>query len=280
MQPLLSVIKGPFAFSGTIARLLALFLVGVATVTTQLGGPFVWMLIGAGYSIDSKPVRWLFAPLAFALVYLTASIFVFPIIASAFGRVPLNCYSADTELRPHSLFYCLANRNYVTSEMAAAAASIATDFKSQYPERNVYFLDAGFPIGAGFPMLPHMSHGDGRRLDLMFQYQDDESQPVLGNGSPIGYFAFEQPVSITAFHCPERFLTLRWDMNWFQGLITKPRLDEAATRALLVAIANEQRIGKALLEPHLKTRLKLGSTKVRFQGCRAARHDDHVHIQL
>ena len=35
-----------------------------------------------------------------------------------------------------------------------------------------------------------------------------------------------------------------------------------------------------LLEPHLKTRLKLEKyDKIRFQGCRAARHDDHIHVQ-
>ncbi len=33
-------------------------------------------------------------------------------------------------------------------------------------------------------------------------------------------------------------------------------------------------------KPHLKTRLKLSSAKIRFHGCQAVRHDDHIHVQL
>jgi hypothetical protein len=35
-----------------------------------------------------------------------------------------------------------------------------------------------------------------------------------------------------------------------------------------------------IVQPHLKSRLKLKSTKIRFHGCKAVRHDDHIHIQL
>jgi hypothetical protein len=39
-------------------------------------------------------------------------------------------------------------------------------------------------------------------------------------------------------------------------------------------------VQKMLIEPHLKARLRLQSSKVRFQGCGAARHDDHVHVHI
>lgn len=39
-------------------------------------------------------------------------------------------------------------------------------------------------------------------------------------------------------------------------------------------------IGKLFIEPHLKTRLKLTSNKIRFHGCQAVRHDDHMHVQM
>jgi hypothetical protein len=42
----------------------------------------------------------------------------------------------------------------------------------------------------------------------------------------------------------------------------------------------EPAVQKILIEPHLKERLRLQSSKVRFQGCHAARHDDHVHVQI
>ena len=39
--------------------------------------------------------------------------------------------------------------------------------------------------------------------------------------------------------------------------------------------------GKILLEPHLAHRLGVeGRPNIRFQGCRAARHDDHIHVQI
>ena len=47
--------------------------------------------------------------------------------------------------------------------------------------------------------------------------------------------------------------------------------DWSRTRTLLVS---------ALLEPHLKKRLRLEARRIQFQGCRAARHDDHMHIQM
>ena len=37
---------------------------------------------------------------------------------------------------------------------------------------------------------------------------------------------------------------------------------------------------KVFIEPHLRRRLGVESSKLRFQGCRAARHDDHIHMQL
>jgi hypothetical protein len=44
--------------------------------------------------------------------------------------------------------------------------------------------------------------------------------------------------------------------------------------------AADPSIEKVFIEPHLKNRLQLTSPKVRFQGCHAARHDDHVHVQV
>ncbi|MDG1408954.1 MAG: hypothetical protein P8Q50_14385 [Octadecabacter sp.] len=43
---------------------------------------------------------------------------------------------------------------------------------------------------------------------------------------------------------------------------------------------SDQRVGKIFIEPHLAQTLGLNDPKVRFQGCRAARHDDQIHIQL
>jgi hypothetical protein len=39
-------------------------------------------------------------------------------------------------------------------------------------------------------------------------------------------------------------------------------------------------VAKIFVEPPLAAQLGLSDPKIRFQGCRAARHDDHIHIQL
>ncbi|MEN8123116.1 MAG: hypothetical protein ABFS35_22450, partial [Bacteroidota bacterium] len=57
-------------------------------------------------------------------------------------------------------------------------------------------------------------------------------------------------------------------------------LSETATRDLMNEIVKQPEIGKIFIEPHLKNRLNLTSGKVRFHGCGAVRHDDHIHIQL
>ena len=52
------------------------------------------------------------------------------------------------------------------------------------------------------------------------------------------------------------------------------------TRELLRLLVEHPSIQKILIQPHLKKRLDLeGYDKVRAQGCQAARHDDHVHVQ-
>ena len=60
----------------------------------------------------------------------------------------------------------------------------------------------------------------------------------------------------------------------------KYRFDEERTKALVLLFAANQSIGKIFIEPHLKQRLHLTSNKIRFHGCRAVRHDDHLHVQL
>ncbi|NNE79114.1 MAG: hypothetical protein HKN18_02480 [Silicimonas sp.] len=70
-------------------------------------------------------------------------------------------------------------------------------------------------------------------------------------------------------------------MTWLQPLMRDAPLDETLTgdaiRWLKTALPAG---GKIFLEPHLADRLGVAGDKVRFQGCRAARHDDHIHIQL
>ena len=58
-------------------------------------------------------------------------------------------------------------------------------------------------------------------------------------------------------------------------------LDEAATADLLAALSADPAVRRIFVEPHLKLHLGFArDPKVRFAGCRAARHDDHLHVDF
>ncbi len=275
-----AVLLGPLAARRMRWRGLGLLLVVLATLLTQLGGIYLWVALGAMTQAESGRQRWLIRPALVATIYLLSAIWLFPLLAGAGGRVALPCWQGGSSLQPHSRLYCLANRHYVVPELAATLASLDQRLAQRMPDRPVRYLDAGFPFGGGFPMIPHLSHGDGRRIDLMFLYQDANGDPHDGNGSPIGYFAFVEPDLGMPPLCADRRLTLRWNLSWLQPLLPKPELDLVATRILIEEATRTPAIGKILLEPHLRDRLGLNHPKIRFQGCNAARHDDHLHLQL
>jgi hypothetical protein len=57
-------------------------------------------------------------------------------------------------------------------------------------------------------------------------------------------------------------------------------VDPERTELLLHELIAAPEVQKILIEPHLKLRLHAHDAKVRFQGCHAARHDDHIHFQI
>lgn len=238
-------------------------IIAVLTVLTQLGG-LAWLL-----ALAFK--RRL---LAFVVLYLSFSVAAV-FIASQTGRVALSCTSGEA-LKMHSWLYCITNRHYVTPEMRAVLEDTADAVAQRHPGTQTLVLDAGFPFFDGFPLLPHLSHDDGRKADIAFYYQKDGAYLPGKTRSPIGYFAFEEGYS----PCPEAVPTLRWNLQYLQPLWPDYALEEKRTWSALVLLARDPRVGKVFIEPHLKERLQVTHPKVRFQGCRAARHDDHIHVEL
>ncbi len=234
------------------------------TLLTQLGG-LAWLIA----LIWRR--RWLGFPLAYGALWL-AAFWVAPMT----GREPLPCVGEP--FRMQSVFYCATSRHYATAELKAVALDAATAMAAQYPGTTTLGLDAGFPFFEGFPMLPHLSHGDGQKLDLAFYYAKPSGvyQPGLTR-SPIGYWAFEAAPDRM---CPKTSLSLRWNMRWLQHLWRDAPLEPDRTRALIDLLSRDVRVAKIFVEPHLAARLSLDHPKLRFQGCRAARHDDHLHFQL
>ncbi|MEL6265913.1 MAG: hypothetical protein AAFR52_09755 [Pseudomonadota bacterium] len=232
------------------------------TVLTQLGG-VAWLVS-----------RALPRPLAsFAMLYAVAGIAALWLAPLA-GRVPLSCLG-DGPLSMQSPLYCVLNRQSVDPVMAAAAEAAAEDVATAFPGTVTLALDASFPFVDGFPLLPHLSHDDGAALDLAFYYRDAGGYAAGATPSPIGYFAFEPGPT----DCPDRWPTLRWDLDWLQPLWPAMALDEARLRVLVERLAADDRVDRMFLEPHLARRLDVAGPKLRFQGCRAARHDDHLHVQ-
>jgi len=233
------------------------------TLLTQLGG-LAWLI--------SLCFRRRLASFALAYVALSVgALFVAPI----FGREPISCLSTDT-FRMKSTMYCAMNRQYVTPELQDVIRDFSTAMDQEFPQTTTLVLDANFPFISGFPLLPHLSHSDGRKVDLAFFYQDNTGFLPGVTRSPIGYFAFEDGPS----NCPDNTVTLRWDMEWLQKLWPTYHLEPQRMAMALRLLSEDERVGKVFIEPHLKSRFNASHSKIRFQGCRAARHDDHIHLQL
>ncbi|WP_037317764.1 hypothetical protein [Ruegeria halocynthiae] len=233
------------------------------TILTQIGG-LAWLI---ALFFRQKLVAFLLAYMALT----TAAIWIAP----SFGRVALNCFDSGS-LQVQSWMYCALNRNYVAPELKDVLVETADEMDRQYPGTQTLVLDANFPFFDGFPLLPHLSHDDGDKVDLAFFYRNEAGYLPRATRSPIGYFAFEPGPT----DCTPRWPTLRWDFDFIQPLWRDYELDEARNAAVLRILSGDGRVGKILVEPHLVQSLDIAHPNIRFQGCRAARHDDHIHLQL
>jgi len=239
------------------------FIVSSLTILTQIGG-----------------VAWLVALffrrrlVAFLLAYsaLTAAALW---VAPSYGRVALSCFETGP-LQVQSWVYCAFNRNYVAPELRDVLVETAAEMERRFPGSTTLVLDGNFPFFDGFPLLPHLSHDDGDKVDIAFFYRDGEGYLPGATRSPIGYFAFEQGPT----DCTPKWPTLRWDLDFIQPFWPEFELDEARNATVLRILATDIRVGKVFVEPHLVQKFGVANAKIRFQGCRAARHDDHIHFQL
>lgn len=253
------------------------FLVLLLTVVTQIGGAalllsipaFTWA--GRRLGNHGRAMRAGVCAILFAVAYLGVSVVTIP-LAGALGRVPLSCgLTGDAPYGPRTIWTCLLNRHYATLPARRALQKISVGLT----ESGIAYLDAGFPFFDWFPLIPHLSHRDGRKIDLTFIYADSSSTP-----SPIGYWGFVQPRPGDPLPCAGREGLFRWDLAWLQPLFPAVELDEPRTANLLRALIRSPDVKRIFIEPHLRRRLGVDHAKMRFQGCRAARHDDHIHVEF
>jgi hypothetical protein len=259
------------------------------TAITQIGGVVFLISMFTFSFIDKRfNVRWKRAvakTLSFSTLYLLFVFLIVPLAAEPLGRVPLPMLE-DNNVKPGNIWTCLLNRHYVRADLREITFKAATTLNEKYPGAIINYLDANFPFIDGFSLFPHLSHNDGKKLDLSFQYNDSVTGLISSDiPSIIGYGVCEEPQvgeEDKPSYCEEKGY---WQYSLLRTLVSQINkdkfiFDNKRTRVLINSFVGDRKIEKVFVEPHIKSRLKLTSPKIRFHGCQAVRHDDHIHVQL
>lgn len=198
----------------------------------------------------------------------------------AAGLAPLPC--KDGPIQPVASRYCKDRKHYVTPAAREALLRAAEAVRRTHPGAVVRYMEASWPSGVR-PMPPHLSHGDGRQIDLVLFYEDRDGRPLSKPAKPYGrhapgYGAYEPPRREAERVCAG----MKTPHDMPDPPRSRPwRLDDARTADLVRRLSADPQVRRIFIEPHLKTRLGFADDpKVRFAGCQAARHDDHIHVDF
>ena len=218
----------------------------------------------------------------FLVVYLIATFIIVPLTAPIFGREKIK----ETNLvKANTFFTKLMNRNYVKPALNVSLSEISARLNKKYPNTKLVYLDANFPFIDKFPLLPHISHNNGKKIDISLIYEDNNGVVTNKKPSISGYGAYEGPrkgehnqIAV----CKNRG---KWQYDFpkyltFGSINKNIKFSEKATKQLVLEIVKQKNVSMLLIEPHLKTRMGLTNSKIRYHGCHAVRHDDHIHFQI
>ena len=169
----------------------------ILTILTQIGGLVYLLSLLTHKTIDKRvkkrSLKLCFKFISFFIFYLVATLAIVPLIAKPFGRTALPLIETNN-LQPLNILTCLLNRNYVQPELKQATIEVAQQISKKYPGTTLNYLEANFPFFDGFPLIPHLSHNDGKKLDLAFLYIDNKSGKQTNEApSFIGYGINEEP---------------------------------------------------------------------------------------
>ena len=257
-------------------KLIKLFLhliwIILLTLFTQVGG-VIWIVT----QLLSKFLKWK-KSYTFITFYLVCNLLIIPPLAKQFGREQLPIFNAN--LKPRNAFYPLLFRNYVTPELKkmllnSSEALIKDNIRITY-------LDANFPFYNGFPLLPHRSHNDGKKIDISFNYKTKNGKITDKKPAVSGYGIYVQDDNYSSNNCVEKGY---WQYNFPKyltlGKINNLQFDTNSTAKIISTFLKQTETEKIFIEPYLKNKLGFSNYgKVRFQGCKAVRHDDHIHLQI
>lgn len=58
----------------------------------------------------------------------------------------------------------------------------------------VVYLDTNFPFINKFPLLPHLSHSDGKKIDVSLIYKDEKGKLTNKKPSVSGYGVYDDHI--------------------------------------------------------------------------------------
>jgi hypothetical protein len=229
-------------------------IVALLTVATQVGGVLIWPTL----CLSTNDIGWryriqrIFIPVS---VYFAGSWWLVPFIASFFNSVPMPC-SAEREypIAPRTYLTCLTNRNYVQKEVRDELLSKAKLYGRLYSRSEIHYLDAGFPIPM-MPPLPHLSHNDGKKIDLSFIWHKNGQS--LFSPSPIGYGNM---------------------LNGLEWFYEDTEIDHKKTREFLLLLHKSTIVKSIVLNESTKSAImKKNQDKTKFiePSLNQINHDDH-----
>ena len=246
------------------------------TIITQIGG-IVFLISLFLYRKLNFKFKFL---LTFVGLYLFSTLLIVPLIAPIFGREKIE---HTNKIKPANYMTVLLNRNYVRPKLNDLLTQTEKELEGTSIE--ISYLDANFPFINKFPLLPHLSHNDGKKLDISLIYETDNGEITNKQKSISGYGVFENP-KLNEFNQINQCINSGYSQYDFPKYITFGKINndlvfsEKGTKKLIEGLLKSRRLGKLFIEPHLKQRLNLTNSRIRYQGCRAVRHDDHIHVQL
>ncbi|MPQ47793.1 hypothetical protein GCQ56_12350 [Marinifilum sp. N1E240] len=256
------------------------FLFVVLTVVSQVGG-LVYFLS----AILSNRIRVRFSGkgfLIFIMLYVLTTFLIIPYTAPFFGREKIK---NNSHLQAANYLSIFLNRNYVTPETNVFLQNISNHLDKANSDVHARYLDACFPFFKGFPLLPHLSHKDGCKIDFSLVYEDEDRKVVNKGKSRSGYGVFEDAKDNEFNQCSDCLQKGYFQYDYPKYLTlgkinSELKFSKKGTKELIDAILSQKVLSKMFIEPHLKNRMNLSDSRIRFHGCGAVRHDDHIHVQI
>jgi energy-coupling factor transporter transmembrane protein EcfT len=247
----------------TTFKILAVILICfLLTLVTQIGGILVLLTLWVHRHL--KVTFKFMSLLLFLGLYLVSTFFLVPFLAPLFGRERVK---HTKTIQPSNYMTVILNRNYVRPELNDLLAD--TEKRLQGTKIKITYLDANFPFINHFPLFPHLSHDDGKKIDLSLIYEEPGGVISEKQKSVSGYGIFEGPKP-NEFNQIEKCLKsgyFQYDYPKyvsFGSIHSELVFSTRGTKRLIQAILQTHELGKLFIEPHLKQRLGLKNQKVRY----------------